>query len=244
MDISKFPTMGIYKIVSPTGKIYIGQSINIKNRKESYRRGHCKQQPKIYNSINKHGWKNHTHEVIEECILDKLNERETYWKQYYIDQYGWDRMLFCELYDNGGGPKSKETKQKMKQSHLGKKHSPEVCEKMRQYHLGKKRPSHVGKNISKSNTGNKKIRVKIRKDIGMPKPDEVKKKMSLAKIGKMSTNPKKPILQFSVCGVFIKEWDSITSAGNFLNIPYGNITNCCKGLKKQIGGFVWKYKIN
>jgi len=227
MDINKLPIIGVYKITSPTGKIYIGQSINIKNRKESYRRGDCKQQPKIYNSINKYGWKNHTHEIIEECILDKLNERETYWKQYYIDQYGWDKMLFCELYDNGGGPKSKEIKEKMRQSHLGKK-----------------RPLYVGDNISKSNKGKKKIRIKIRKDIGIPKPDEVKKKMSLAKIGKTSTNPKKPILQFTIYGIFIKEWDSITSAGDFFNIPYGNITNCCKGLRKQIGGFVWKYKTN
>jgi group I intron endonuclease len=244
MNISKTPIIGIYKITSPTGKIYIGQSINIKNRKESYRRGHCKQQPKIYNSINKHGWNKHQHEIIEECSLEQLNEREIYWKQYYVDQYGWGKMLFCELYDSGGGPKSQKFKEKNKQSHLGKKHSIEIRDKIRQSHLGKKRPLYVGDNISKSNKGKKKIRIKTRKDIGIPKSDEVKEKMSLAKIGKISTNPKKPILQFTIHGVFIKEWDSITSAGDFFNIPYGNITNCCKGLRKQIGGFVWKYKTN
>ena len=244
MNISNIPVIGIYKIVSPTNKIYIGQSINIKNRKESYRRGSCKNQPKVYNSINKHGWSNHKFEIIERCTIEQLNERETYWKQYYISLLGWDKALFCELYDNGGGPKSEKFKEKNKHSHLGKKHSLEVREKIRQSHLGKKRPSYIGENISKSNIGKKKIRIKTRKDIGIPKSDIIKKNMSMAKIGKPSTNPKKSILQFTTDGVFIKEWDSITSAGNFLNIPYGNITNCCKGLNKKIGGFIWKYKIN
>ena len=39
--------IGIYKITSPTGKIYIGQSVNIKNRIRRYKNIDCKSQTKL-----------------------------------------------------------------------------------------------------------------------------------------------------------------------------------------------------
>ena len=68
--------IGIYKITSPSGKIYIRQSVCIKSRWASYRVLNCKGQPKLYRSLNKHGVKNHVFEVIEECKIIELNERE------------------------------------------------------------------------------------------------------------------------------------------------------------------------
>ena len=36
--IKKFPSeSGIYKITSPNGRVYIGQSINLKNRENQYK---------------------------------------------------------------------------------------------------------------------------------------------------------------------------------------------------------------
>jgi len=73
----------IYKITSPTGRIYIGcttkNSIN-----ERYKYGVDRKQHKLYWSVNKYGWENHTKEVIEELTLDNnkdpiLFEREIYW---------------------------------------------------------------------------------------------------------------------------------------------------------------------
>ena len=37
----------IYKIVSPTGRIYIGQTINIQRRLNEYKNNNCFKQPKI-----------------------------------------------------------------------------------------------------------------------------------------------------------------------------------------------------
>jgi hypothetical protein len=195
-------------------KIYIGKSKNLKIR--------FKQHQKTYGD-------NITFKVIDK--IDSLDRKdwgplETKWIQYYIN-IGYDVVNLNKK--GGGGPEF---------------HTDESKEKIRQSHLGKKRPSYIGENISKSNIGKKKIRIKTRKDVGIPKSDIIKKNMSMVKIGKPSTNPKKPILQFTTDNIFIKEWDSITSAGDFLNIPYGNITNCCKGLNKKIGGFIWKYKTN
>jgi len=67
--------IGIYKITNPNGKIYIGQSINIKKRKGCYKRNQIPKQPRICNSIKKYGFENHIFEVIEECSIDQLNEK-------------------------------------------------------------------------------------------------------------------------------------------------------------------------
>lgn len=51
-----------------------------------------------------------------------------------------------------------------------------------------------------------------------------------------------PILQFSIDGTFIREWQSMSEVGRQLEISPGNICSCCKGRLKHAGGFVWKYK--
>jgi group I intron endonuclease len=117
------PIIGIYKIKSPSSKIYIGQSIDIYRRWKFYSFFNCKNQPHLYNSLKKYGFENHIFEIIEECHIIQLDERETYWKKYFLDQFkgDWEKVLFCELYDSGGGPLSLKTKQKISNSLLGKK---------------------------------------------------------------------------------------------------------------------------
>lgn len=51
-----------------------------------------------------------------------------------------------------------------------------------------------------------------------------------------------PILQFSKDRKFIKEWPSMAEVKRKLGISQGNICACCKGKRKQIGGFGWRYK--
>ena len=54
----------------------------------------------------------------------------------------------------------------------------------------------------------------------------------------------KPILQYSLQGVLIKEWGGIREAGRQLNLSHTNIAECCKGSRhhKTAGGYIWKYK--
>jgi hypothetical protein len=102
--------IGIYKITSPTNKIYIGQSTNIENRKYYYTSIKCDKQHKLYNSLVKYGWEQHKFEVIEECSLEQLNEREIYWGQYYdvLSENGLNLRL-----GDANGLCSEETKQKI-----------------------------------------------------------------------------------------------------------------------------------
>jgi group I intron endonuclease len=76
--------IGIYKITSPSGKIYIGQSQNIlSNRLNHYINGNCSTQTKLYNSLQKYSFENHIFEIIEECSLEQLNDKEIYWGLFY-----------------------------------------------------------------------------------------------------------------------------------------------------------------
>ena len=51
----------------------------------------------------------------------------------------------------------------------------------------------------------------------------------------------KPVLQYTLDGVFVREWKSIAEAGRngYQQIC---ISKCCRGLNKQHKGFIWKYK--
>ena len=142
---------GIYKITSPTGKIYIGQSSDISWRWEQYKK-YPKSfigQRKLYNSITKHGVENHQFDIVEECNIENLNEREIYWGIYFnvLSENGLTLKL-----GNGKQIVSDETKQKMSESIKGKKlgkeskgsgrkkgfkYSEEIKNKMKLAKLGK-----------------------------------------------------------------------------------------------------------
>jgi predicted GIY-YIG superfamily endonuclease len=54
---------------------------------------------------------------------------------------------------------------------------------------------------------------------------------------------KKPVLQYSISGDFIKEWDSAKNVQIELKTIYAtNITQCCKSSGRTTGGYIWKYK--
>lgn len=80
---------GIYKIENLiNGKVYIGKSINIQHRFRAHKNDSFNPKSKSYNSaiyraIRKYGIENFSFEVIEECKEEFLNERETFWIDYY-----------------------------------------------------------------------------------------------------------------------------------------------------------------
>lgn len=69
---------GVYKITSPSGRVYVGSSKNIEKRFDSYRKGLAIGQVILNRSFVKYGLDAHVFEVIEECGVDKLFERERY----------------------------------------------------------------------------------------------------------------------------------------------------------------------
>lgn len=72
--------VGIYKITNTlNGKFYIGQSNNIERRfKEHLTKGAASRIP-LDIAIQKYGASNFKLEVLEECEVDELNEKEYFW---------------------------------------------------------------------------------------------------------------------------------------------------------------------
>jgi group I intron endonuclease len=75
--------IGIYKIINPKGKIYIGQSINIDRRFKEYKKLQCNQSIKLYNSLKKYSPENHIFEIIEECSVEQLSDKEEFYIKYF-----------------------------------------------------------------------------------------------------------------------------------------------------------------
>src|SRR6478609_2417051 len=73
----------IYKITSPSKKVYIGSTVNIKRRWSLYRSLNCKSQRKLYSSFLKYGVCNHIFEIVTECSIEELLKLETHWGLFY-----------------------------------------------------------------------------------------------------------------------------------------------------------------
>lgn len=122
--------IGIYKITSPTKKVYIGQSVNIEKRFLFYKSLSCKGQTIIYNSLKKHGVEKHIFEIICECEISDLNNKERYYQDLY-SAIGIKGMN-CQLVntDNEKRIFSEETKLKMSISAKKKIFKKEHIEKI------------------------------------------------------------------------------------------------------------------
>lgn len=157
--------IGIYKITSPSGKIYVGQSIDIEKRFKHYLKDNSKyfNQKKLINSFNKYNVKNHIFEIIEICKIQDLNNRERYWQEFYncISNTG----LNCKLTTtkDKSGKLSIETKLKMsnsqkgKKPRLGMKNSEEMNKKISESNIGKKMSEISKLKMSKSNKNKRKV---------------------------------------------------------------------------------------
>lgn len=111
--------IGIYRIISPTGRIYVGQSRDLNKRFNDYFSLKCKGQIKLYRSFIKYGVNNHIFEIIEICGIDELNINERKWQDFYRSV---ENGLNCIYQNTKDKPKiySKEICLKISKSNKGK----------------------------------------------------------------------------------------------------------------------------
>lgn len=142
--------VGIYKITSPSEKVYIGQSWDIGNRYSCYKTKSNNGQFKIERSVKKYGFENHKFEIIHELPEDTTQEvldtyEVLYWSLYKSCGI---EMLNLKEPGNSHGKHSEETKNRISlknkgrirtdKTWVGRKHSPESKEKMRLAKLNNK----------------------------------------------------------------------------------------------------------
>lgn len=152
----------IYKIESPSGKVYIGQSRNVELRLRSYRSGNCHKQKKLKASINKYGWDEHWFEIIQEIPDDAPQNVVNECEQIYMDIYR-DRGIELLNIREGGS---------------NGKHSQESIDKMK----GNCGVHMIGRKLSKES-----IEKRTEKQKGMKRSEESKEKYRQSKLG--SNNP-------------------------------------------------------
>lgn len=158
----------VYKHISPSGKIYIGQT-NSSIEKRAGRDG-VLYKPNIYfyKAIQKYGWDNIEHIVV----CDNISKKEADWLEKYLISYynTMDSRYGYNLTKGGDGVAgrivSKETRTKIKNAQKGMHHSvatefkkghtftPEMLEKMSKAKKGKKLSAETRASMSKARKGN------------------------------------------------------------------------------------------
>ena len=122
---------GIYKITSPTGKIYIGQTKDLKRRIRDYRNG-SPRQPKLFNSIQKHGWNAHKIELVHELPEDISQEVIDNYEIFYWEAYRDIGFNILNLKEPGGdGKHSEESLETMRQKRLNfHRNNPDIAQSL------------------------------------------------------------------------------------------------------------------
>lgn len=148
-------SIGIYKITSPTNKVYIGQSINIESRWVYYKKYKFNHQWKLSRSIKKYGTESHLFEIVKICEIQELNYYERYFQEFYncISQNG----LNCKL-TNTADKKlvhSIETRAKISRSNTGKKTPQERTDRIAAKLIGQKRSDLFKSELSTARLGNR-----------------------------------------------------------------------------------------
>jgi group I intron endonuclease len=240
--------IGIYKITNPSNKIYIGQSINIKKRWQYYKsQYHNKKdkQNKLFNSLKKYGPENHKFEIIEECTIKQLNEREIYWGNYYKCT---DSNIGLNLRELGKqGQWTDEAKSKLSKVQLGKsRHTSESKAKISIALKGTKYTDEQRQKCSDNSGMKGRPNIAGGSKKGWKRSDDSKEKIRQSKTGikqpKISKALSKPVLQYDLNDNIIKEWSSIKEAAEALGIRETGISLCCNNKLKTSNKYVWKFK--
>lgn len=133
---------GIYSIINiSTGKVYVGQSINVARRltrHKSQLRGNKCHNSYLQNAFNKYGADDFSFEVLESCNVSMLDEREVYWINHF-DSTNRNKGFNREC----GGNANKSFSEDYRKSRTGKgnpmygkKHTPEYVNWITKHNQG------------------------------------------------------------------------------------------------------------
>ena len=247
----------VYKHTSPSGKVYIGiTSIDPAKRwKQGY--SHNKH---FSMAIKKYGWEN----IKSEIIASGLTKNEACEMEIFlIKQYkSTDQNLGYNISTGGecgraGATFSLESREKMRQSKLGRKLSAEQCRKISERGKGRVVSLETREKIRSANTGRKhteeeKLKMSI-KATGRKQSDETKakrrkmmagennhfygKKHTEAAKSKVSEKNSKKVVCLETGEVF----KSAVFASHCLGLNSSAVSGSINGKSKSAGGFHWKY---
>lgn len=222
----------IYKITNQVnGKFYVGRTI--KSLQHRFR-NHCyealERNSKNYfhKAIRKYGKENFIVEQIEICDPNSIGEREMFWicelNPHYNQTLGGDGGML-------GFKHSEKTKSILSEKRMGKftgdknpfygqHHTEETKQKLSEFRKGKR--------FSKGFTG------KFHKEESKSKTSQTLKNNPNVKRVK--------VFQYDIEENFLREFQSIADAAQFVNTSPSNIKYTCEGKFKHCKGYKWSYE--
>jgi group I intron endonuclease len=212
----------IYKITSPNGKIYVGQTTKSAEQRIIQYRSKRKKYGKslVLRSIVKYGWDAHVFEVIEDNIpKDLLNEREIYWVK-ELNTYAAENLNGMNLTQGGDyreSWKNDKTRVERAKQRRGEK-APS---------WGKKISEDVKRKISKSVS-------EYNKSNGVKPSEECNKKARERHLVK--------VVAYDINGYFLNEYESIIAASRDLNLDRKCAIDTVNGKQKHSRGFFLRKK--
>ena len=115
---------GIYKISTPSNKVYIGQSVNIKKRFADHRWPNKRTVSLLARSVKKYGYSAHKFEVIHELPNDVSKTVLSVYESLYMDLYRSCGVHLLNISDakesNYGYKKTQETIEKHRAKLIGR----------------------------------------------------------------------------------------------------------------------------
>jgi group I intron endonuclease len=132
--------IGIYCLTSPDGKVYVGQSTDLRARYGSffyYRKTKTNSYRGLEEAVSKYPRKQWRHEILQYCSKEELDELEEFWIK-ELDATNPERGYNKEL-GGRGCPKPKRTeeaRERMSKAHKGKVLSEETKRKLSESKLG------------------------------------------------------------------------------------------------------------
>lgn len=229
----------IYKITSPTGKVYVGKTVNFYSRVSSYRNLRNYEQKAVHASILKHGWDNHVIEILEEAPKERLNELEIHYIA-ELKTFVGDSPLGLNLTRGGDGS-------------LGRKDSEEVKNKRAKKHLGSKRSKATKLLMSEQKKGKIPFASTLPRseaqlhhsrygNLGKKKSPQALKKELSTKLSKFLIKHG-GILQLDLNGNLVQEWRMLPKhVAKLFNIDSSYLLVALKIPGKIAKGYCWKYK--
>lgn len=217
------------------GKSYIGQThFSNLNLRWYNGKGYNKQtQPCFRDAINKYGWENFKHEVLETNIETKkeANEREKYWIAYY---HTWVKDPLCNGYNlTAGGDDHTYTAKKVLQLTENKT----ILAEYNSLSDAEDKTGILAKNIYKAC---------VHKINSAGSYYWCYKENYTSYIIKKSKNlyATKSVCQIDFNGNLINTYKTLSAAANSVNGSSSKISSCCYNKRKSAYGYIWCFLNN
>lgn len=227
-----FDNYVVYRHTSPSGKVYIGITGMIPEKRWGKNGCGYKRQKYFNNAVRKYGWQNFKHEIL----YSNLPEHMAKAIEFILVKYYKDLGISYNVADGGG---------------VGTRGYKWTSEQLAN------KPKRDMRGNNNPNYGNHKIAGKNNYMYGRTHTDEAKRKISIANTGKTHKMPdkqkeillkihSKPVIQLDLNNNIVAKFESSIAAARFYGkgTPTANhIAECCKGKRKKCMNYKWIYDV-